>query len=425
MMTDANQWVIEDKVKNKFLVNRNTFISEEILKLERQRIFDRVWVYVGHESEIPNPHDFVTRKVAGRSIIFTRDQKGKVHVLLNTCTHRGALVCREEKGNSKTFLCCYHAWSFKNDGELIGVPHAEAYGENFDRKTLNMIDARSGSYKGFVFVNFANNAEPLEDYLGGAKEYLDLVADQCADGMEIISGTHKFCIRANWKLLGENSIDGYHIPHNHATYIDFLGEDQQIDVSGGIAGQAFVLGNGHVVKEYKAPWGRPVAKWTPVWGDEAKGEIEEIIKELESRHDAEKVHRMTQNNRNLWIFPNLIINDIMSLTIRTFDPVAPDYMDVTAWAMGPKNEPANLRERRLDNFLSFIGPGGFANPDDIESLEVCQIGFNTYPYVEYQDISRGMGKSQFNIDDEEQMRGFWRKWNELMTAEESKVKVNS
>jgi p-cumate 2,3-dioxygenase alpha subunit len=142
IMTTAKPWIIEDKTLNKFLVNRNTFIDKEILKLERERIFDRVWIYVGHESEIPNPHDYVTRKVAGKSIIFTRDAEGKVHVLLNTCTHRGALVCREEKGNTKTFLCCYHAWSFKNDGELIGVPHAAAYGDKFDRKSLNMVDAR-------------------------------------------------------------------------------------------------------------------------------------------------------------------------------------------------------------------------------------------------------------------------------------------
>lgn len=424
-MTTAKPWIVEDKTKNKFLVNRNTFIDKDILKLERERIFDRVWIYVGHESEIPNPHDYVTRKVSGKSVIFTRDQDGGVHVLLNTCTHRGALVCREEKGNTKTFLCCYHAWSFKNDGELIGVPHAAGYGDKFDRKSLNMIDARSASYKGFVFVNFANNAEPLEDYLGAAKEYLDLVADQSAEGMEVIGGSQKYSIRANWKLLGENSIDGYHIAHNHSTYIEFMGEDQGLDLSGGIAGRGVALGKGHTLMEYESPWGRPVAKWIPVWGEEAKAEIAEIRKELESRFDAEKVHKMTHLNRNLWVFPNLIINDIMSLTIRTFDPVEPDYMEVTAWAMGPKNEPENLRARRLDNFLSFIGPGGFATPDDIESLEVCQLGFNTYPYVEYQDISRGMGKEEHTNTDEEQMRGFWREWNKLMTADQAKVKVNS
>lgn len=424
-MINGKPYIIEDKENNKFLVNRNAFISKEILKLERQKVFDRVWIYVGHESEIPNPNDFVTRKVAGRSVIFTRDQNGKVHVLLNTCTHRGALVCREEKGNTKTFLCCYHAWVFKNDGELIGVPHAQAYGPKFDRKALNLVDCRCESYKGFVFVNYANNAEPLEEYLGAAKEYLDLVADQGPEGMEVIGGSQKYSIRANWKLLGENSIDGYHIAHNHATYIEFLSEDQKIDISGGIVGRGVNLGNGHTLMEYESPWGRPVAKWVPVWGEKAKEEIEQIRKELEARFDAEKVHKMTQLNRNLWIFPNLIINDIMSITIRTFDPVEPDYMEVTAWALGPKNEPANLRARRLDSFLTFLGPGGFATPDDIESLEACQIGFDTYPLVEYQDISRGMGQTEFLNTDEEQMRGFWRKWNELMTAEDVKVTVNS
>jgi p-cumate 2,3-dioxygenase alpha subunit len=190
-----------------------------------------------------------------------------------------------------------------------------------------------------------------------------------------------------------------------------------LDISGGVQGIGKSLGNGHTVVDYSAPWGRPIAKWVPSWGEEARNEINEIRQELEQRLGAEKARRIAETNRNLWIFPNLIINDIMSLTIRTFDPIRPDYMEVTAWAMGPKNEPENLRARRLDYFLTFIGPGGFATPDDIESMETCQIGFSTMPEVEWQDISRGMHKETPHTTDELQMRGFWRQWSRLMSQE--------
>jgi p-cumate 2,3-dioxygenase alpha subunit len=115
----------------------------------------------------------------------------------------------------------------------------------------------------------------------------------------------------------------------------------------------------------------------------------------------------------LLIFPNLIINDIMAITVRTFFPVAPDYLEINAWALAPKDESAEHRVLRLDNFLTFLGPGGFATPDDVEALESCQRGFANRE-VAWSDISRGMQLAQPLVDDELQMRAFWRQWHALM-----------
>jgi p-cumate 2,3-dioxygenase alpha subunit len=123
---------------------------------------------------------------------------------------------------------------------------------------------------------------------------------------------------------------------------------------------------------------------------------------------------MCDFNRNMLIYPNLIINDIMAVTVRTFYPPAPDTVDVTAWALAPANELASLRQRRLDSFLTFLGPGGFATPDDLEALESCQQGFASGG-VEWNDISRGMGRVPM-ANDEEQMRVFWRRWQQQMGA---------
>jgi p-cumate 2,3-dioxygenase alpha subunit len=127
---------------------------------------------------------------------------------------------------------------------------------------------------------------------------------------------------------------------------------------------------------------------------------------------------MTQMNRNLLIFPNLIINDIMAITVRTFFPRTPDYMDITAWALAPVDEQPEHRALRLDNFLTFLGPGGFATPDDVEMLEACQMGFANRE-VEWSDMSRGMKRQLPLHNDELQMRVFWRRWHELITLAEA------
>lgn len=417
----ADQWLKVDSEKGLFQVSRKVFVDLDVLQLERERIFKRCWLYLGHESEIPNPGDFKTRKVGGRHIIFNRDDDGKIHAFLNTCTHRGALVCREREGCAKIFQCFYHAWTFNNKGELIGQPGARegAFSPEFNSDgSMNLKEIpRIESYRGFVFINFDRHAMPLVDYLGNVKEYLDLVVDQAEMGMEVVGGEQRYSIRANWKLLVENSADGYHGLPTHQTYFEYLKERGSELSDEGVVGYGKDLGQGHGVIEYTAPWGRPIAKWIPAWGEDGKRELEEIRNKLIQRFGEERADRICFKNRNIIVFPNLIINDIMAITIRTFDPVTPDYMEVRAWALAPKEETEKFRERRLFNFLEFLGPGGFATPDDVEALELCQEGFSNNSEVEWNDISKGMLRDIPETTDEEQMRAFWRQWNRLMTED--------
>jgi p-cumate 2,3-dioxygenase alpha subunit len=410
--------VIDNHQDGLFRVNRRAFTDPHVLELERERVFNQCWIYTGHESEIPNPGDFRARRVAGRPVILVRGTDGQVRVLLNTCTHRGAQVCRERTGNARTFQCPYHAWTYNNQGELVGVPGDEAYSEAFDRRELGLVSVpRMESYRGFVFVSFSLAVEGLVAYLAGAREYLDLVCDQSEKGMEIISGTQLYSMRANWKLLVENSIDGYHgLPTHKRYFLEFL-PDTGVEVQGiRIVGTAKSLGNGHaVIENPELPFGRPVADWIPAWGEAKKTELEEIHKKLVNRFGVERAYKIAKVSRNLLIFPNLIINDIMSVTVRTFFPLAPDYMEITAWALAPQEESAENRALRLDNFLTFLGPGGFATPDDVDMLESCQRGYATVEEVQWSDISRGMQRKEPLATDELQMQVFWRRWNELIT----------
>jgi p-cumate 2,3-dioxygenase alpha subunit len=168
------------------------------------------------------------------------------------------------------------------------------------------------------------------------------------------------------------------------------------------------------VVEYQSAWGRPIAHWVAPFGDDRKAHFEEVRRRFDERFGAERSRRICETSRNLGIFPNLVINDIMAITVRTFYPVSPGYMEVNAWALAPIEESAEDSALRLDNFLTFLGPGGFATPDDVEMLESCQRGFANRE-VGWSDISRGMKRETPSITDELQMRAFWRRWNQLMT----------
>lgn len=416
MTTPASPYIIDDREKGKFRVNRQTMVDPAILELERARIFDRCWLYVGHESELADLHDYKARSVGGRPLIFTRSEDGQIRVFINSCTHRGAILCRDKAGNSRFLKCFYHAWTFNTKGELIALPDEDAYGACFDRSEVGLVaPPRVEQYRGFWFVNYDHDAIDLETYLADAKDFIDLFADQgLDDGMEILGGTHEYSMRANWKLLVENSYDGYHALPTHQRYFEMLkasGADMGARGSTLSVSGARELGYGHGTVFGVGSLGRDL----PEGG--ARAADAERRAEYRRRYGDERAERMA-GSRNVIIFPNLVLIDlVMGMTVRTFEPVTPDYLRVTAWQLAPKNEDATLRRARLDNFLTFWGPGGLATPDDVEALECCQQGFLGAKELGWSDVSRGMTKERPGSTDELQMRTFWRRYNEIMSGE--------
>ncbi len=109
-------------------ISREIFVNEAIYAQEQERLFARAWLFVGHESQIPNPGDFFVSGMGEESVILCRDRAGEIHVFLNSCRHRGMKVCRYDEGNTPVFTCPYHGWSYGTDGKLVGVPYfREAY----------------------------------------------------------------------------------------------------------------------------------------------------------------------------------------------------------------------------------------------------------------------------------------------------------
>jgi phenylpropionate dioxygenase-like ring-hydroxylating dioxygenase large terminal subunit len=143
-------------------ISREIFVNEEIYREELERVFARAWLFIGHESQIPNPGDFFVSGMGEESVILCRDRAGEIHVFLNSCRHRGMKVCRYDEGNTPVFTCPYHGWSYGTDGKLVGVPYfREAYHSELDRSQWGLVEvAQLCNYKGGIWAEDRDRGTP-------------------------------------------------------------------------------------------------------------------------------------------------------------------------------------------------------------------------------------------------------------------------
>ncbi|MFC7655283.1 Rieske 2Fe-2S domain-containing protein [Pseudonocardia benzenivorans] len=201
------------------MIHAHIYNDPEIFRLEKERLFSRTWLFVAHESEVPQVGDYVVRRVLEDSFIIVRDEHGGVRAMFNMCLHRGMQVCRAEMGNASHFRCPYHGWSYRNDGRLAGLPfHQDAYGgeAGFARAGQRLLPAPAlGTYNGLIFLSLDPDAPPLEEFLGDFRFYLDYYTKQSPSGIEL-RGPQRWRIKANWKIGAENFAgDMYHTPQTH------------------------------------------------------------------------------------------------------------------------------------------------------------------------------------------------------------------
>lgn len=422
--TDLGRLIDEDLENRLFRVNRKVFTSDEIFRREMERIWWKSWLFLGHESEIREPGDFRTRVIGGRSLIFCRDQAGEVQVFLNSCPHRGTMVCREPQGNTKLFQCFYHAWTFDTSGKLVMAPGDSAYPTDIDFKNRYGLRPapRIESYRGFIFISFDPEGTDLATHLAGARSTLDCMVDQSPDGVEVVQGAHLYSSRANWKMAVENALDAYHFSPTHATFLDYQrSAGFMADASGGWRD----LGSGHVELYETGLNARAGLVWQPKWGEAEKERIAANVAELRTRLGDERATEIAEFNRESYVFPNLLTFDFIGLSLRVVEPVGPGLTNFYAWQLAPVGEPPEARKQRLSATQFFLGPGGLASPDDIEAQQLAQLGFissasDPREDVPWSDISRGMEREMRNEEpdylDEAHIRAFWRFWNARVTG---------
>src|ERR1700761_8869877 len=174
-----------DSQRGRFRVNRDAYRSDEVFAMEKEFVFAKCWLYIGHVSEVGGKGSFVARTVGGRDLIFMRGRSGSIAAYYNSCTHRGTRICRERRGTSKSFACPYHGWVYNTDGKLVSMNTAQGFATDINADgSLDLRKvARLEEYRGFCFVNYDPDAVGLVEYLAGAVEFLDLMCDQSEQGL--------------------------------------------------------------------------------------------------------------------------------------------------------------------------------------------------------------------------------------------------
>jgi phenylpropionate dioxygenase-like ring-hydroxylating dioxygenase large terminal subunit len=360
------------------MIPAHVYGDPEIFAAERDRLFARSWVFLAHESEIPSPGDYVVRRLLADSFIVARDESGAVRVMFNMCLHRGMQVCRAEMGNASHFRCPYHAWTYRNDGRLAGLPfHAEAYGgeDGFPRQNQSLLPAPSMEiFNGLIFISLDPQAPPLRDYLGDFAFYLDFYTRQSPAGIEL-RGPQRWRVKANWKIGAENFAgDSYHTPHTHASVVD-IGLFREPKASKRKEGALYMAGPG-AGTTYKLPPGGDFADqlryvgypdamiptMAETWSAGQRALVEDsgfMVSAATLFPNLSLVHNWPQIDASGTVAP--------FISLRQWQPISERETEVLSWFAVDAAAPEEFKRDSYKAYLMCFGSSGMFEQDDVEN----------------------------------------------------------
>src|SRR6185437_6381506 len=294
---------------HQFQVHREIYTNPRIFEDELERIFATTWVYLAHDSELPKSGDYRTTWIGKQPVIITRDDEMQLHVLLNSCRHRGNALCRAVSGNAARFRCSYHGWVYSNRGDLLDVSLPEGYPADFKLSGLIAVP-RVSVYRGLIFGSLAKDGEDFDTYLGDAKSYVDLWAEMSPVGTLKVKRPHQFVFPGNWKLQVENSTDGYHARFLHesafATMAKFGGRSLSQTTALRNIGAVSGFDGGHGMLE------------TPQMAALETAIFDDYVACLTEKYGKERAERIL-GGYNIMLFPNVCL---MDSNIRVIQPLA-------------------------------------------------------------------------------------------------------
>ncbi|WP_433502499.1 aromatic ring-hydroxylating oxygenase subunit alpha [Pseudonocardia halophobica] len=412
--------VREDRVAGRL------YTDPELFELEMTRIFERSWIWVAHESELPRAGSFKSTFVGRQPVIVTKDRKGVVRTLLNRCRHRGASVCEKPSGQVNGFTCPYHAWSYGLDGSLRGIPYPDGYEGVMEKRDLSLGKLRTESYGGMIFATLNEDAEPLEDFLGDARLWIDRFMKQGGGYPIKVLGRHQFSFRGNWKIQLENTTDGYHFPIVHRSWMASV-DAETADMMSFMTDPTCTthdLGHGHSVMQM-------VPEHSDLDADDGseplQGRFDDLVAELSKTLDQAQVRKVVRamhgTGFNLNLFPNVSMS---AAFFRVLRPISVNETRIEHVAIGPDGPPEldAVNRERLRIHEHFQGPFGFGTPDDAEGWDRVQRGAAAAPAMPIL-VNRGLAREKpgpegwptSHVTDETGMRAAYAHWKAMMSDE--------
>lgn len=412
-----------------FFVAASAYTDSALYAREMEQIFETLWVYVGHESEVRHPGEYVTAWMGRQPIIVARTKDGELAGLVNACRHRGTVLCRDGSGSTNAFRCPYHGWTYALDGRLIGITDRKQYPDGLAQQLGGLLRVpHLESYRGLVFAALGSSVPSLDAYLGPIRAHIDLWADGSPGGEYVLRRPHRFRYPGNWKYQVENTVDGYHPRFVHESGFKALSqrlvgesddEHAPRDLSTEFAtehGLTRGFSGGHSTLE------RPPGPDEPVVGLArfAPEVFERYSGQLIDRHGAERANNL-RVNRHVFIFPNVFLMDV---NVRVVHPLAPDLTEVNSYFAEASGVDAEVNSERLLDLQKRLGSTGLVGPDDMEVFARNQTALAA-GRPEWLVFSRGieaeivdpLGEAVGTYSSETPQRAFWRRWSEIVEAE--------
>jgi phenylpropionate dioxygenase-like ring-hydroxylating dioxygenase large terminal subunit len=403
-------------------------------ELEAERVFAPSWLFLAHETEVPNPGDYVVRYLSRSSVIIVRDEDGTVRAMANSCRHRGTQLCRTDMGNTSHFRCPYHGWTYKNTGELAGVPAQErVYGAAMDKARWSLTQVpRLGTYNGLIFGCLDDTAPELDDFLGDMRWYIDLFTKRSTAGLEVRGEPQRWVVDANWKLGSDNFIgDAYHtlMTHRSMAELGLLPPDPEV-----ASAPAHVsLPNGHGLGVLGVPPGFELPPFL--------GYPQEVVDGMAAGYGNEAQMEVFKRTSFIHgtVFPNLSFLNVFIgrdrhappvpiLTLRLWRPLTHDSMEVWSWFMVEKDAPEEFKQASYETYVRTFGVSGVFEQDDAEIWRLITRGTQG-ELAGGQDLNfemglgvigdqadwPGPGRALASGYAEQNQRSFWARWLELLS----------
>lgn len=386
-------------------VHGSLYRDPAVFQKEIDAIWHKVWVYVGHESEVAARGDYVRRQIGLQPVLMVRGSDGQVRVLFNRCRHRANLVCSRERGHADRLICPYHGWAYATTGDLIAATFDEAYDAGMQQEDFGLIPVpRLAYYRGLVFASLSVHGISLDEHLGRVREFIDLVIDRSPAGeVELSAGVQKVRYRGNWKMLPENSLEGgYHglFVHKFAfNLVDSSARNRGAHQEDSILS----LPGGHMVQDFRRQATQKPSGTSAGTSAGARGAYPQ----------AADLPPM------FFVFPNLVY---IQTHFRRVQPVSVDETTVHYYPALLKGARAEINRELLRQHEGFFGPAGFLVPDDFQIMERNQLGLQALG-DEWLFLGRGVhrekrfedGGSSGYAMDENHLRGMWRHYADLMS----------